>query len=900
MMVGVVALSAGTRLGAYEVSTLLGAGGMGEVYRASDTSLGRQVAIKVLPDPVALDPESLARFDREARTLAALSHPNIGAIYGIERSGGITALVMELVEGPTLADYLQERRLPLGEAVRIAQQIAAALEAAHAQGIVHRDVKPSNVKVRPDGTVKVLDFGLAKALEPAVSATPPTSASTMSSPTLTRAGVILGTAAYMSPEQARGKQVDTRSDIWAFGCVLYEMLTGVRAFGGDDIQETLASVLAREPDWSRLPPDLPSDFRRILRRCLDKDPAKRLRDIGDARIDLGDALTPSDPISRSQPAARASGRATWIAGAAGLVLGLALTSLIAGSVPRPGSSASRPVLHLSMTFPASAPMRISGGFAVSPDGTRLVYVGSDGRLYFRPFDAEPRVLPGTEEATEPFFSPDGESIGFVAAPVGQGTVARLGQLKKISVRGGGPVVLGDAVALGGSWGRDGQIVYSRKTDQGVGLFAIAADGGEATPLVLPASGTGAVRYGQPHHLPDGDTVVFSATDRPSFNSGRIIARSMRTGNQHTVVEPGYAARVLSSGHLVYVLDGSLMVVRFDSGNLRSIGPPIRVIADIEVADVAGQASVSVSESGDLLLYASRDRGENERTLFWVTREGLETPILQERAAYSYPRLSPDGQHLAVGVGNDIWIIDLKRGTRNRIAETDRGSNPAPPIVAWTSDSRHITFSRRNPPEVTLELAAHDDIDRPTPILVKPYLIAPGSWSKDGVLALFQIPGATLRDLAVFAPGSTEPQPFLATRFNERGPMFSPDGKWIAYTADPTGRDEVYVRPYPGPGPPVTVSTDGGSEPAWARDGRALYYRSDNRLMSVPVEHGFLGQPRVVFERPYARSGLGVTGYDVGADGRFIMISQSPTYPGGQELTVIQHWFSELGRLLPAN
>ena len=899
-----LALPPGTRLGSYEVIAQIGEGGMGQVYRARDTKLHRDVALKILPDPVASDPDRLARFTREAHTLASLNHSNIAHIHGLEESGGVRALVMELVEGEDLSQRVARGAIPIDEALPIARQIAEALEAAHEQGIIHRDLKPANVMVRADGTVKVLDFGLAKALDPAraVDAAPLADSPTVLSPAVTRTGVILGTAAYMSPEQAKGRVLDKRADVWAFGCVFYEMLTGSRAFDGEHVQDILASVLARGPDWRKLPEATPVVIERLLRRCLEKDPAKRLRDIGDARLEITDAMAAVPEPSHTQSQVREPRRLTaWRAGAAGIVIGVTVASLTFAIARRlPTAAPPHNVQRLSLTFPATASLSKSlPHFALSADDNAVVYVGESARIYVRALnEEEPRALPGTEGAWNPFFSPDGEWIGYVdAGKSGGAFLVRPGQLKKMSVRGSAPVVLADAVALGASWGRDDTIVFSRQTDHGVALFTIAASGGAARQLTTPANDR--IRVGWPSRLPDGNTLLFSETDGPTFESGRTVALLLRTGERRTVLEQGYAARYVESGHLVYVLDGSIMAIRFDPDRMQTAGAPVRVVSAVKTQRMNGWVAMSVATTGSLLY----DPGlqTSERSLEWVTRERAEAPVVNDRREYSYPRLSPDGRRLAVGVGADIWILDLARGTRVRIPAADRGTSPPPPITAWTADGRRLAISRRNAPEGRIDLVDPDDVEHATPLVRRPYLVQLGSWSKNGTLAFFQLPGGSERDVWVLDPGASEPRPFLASRFNERGATFSPDGRWLAYAADPTGRDEVYVRPYPGPGPQVPVSTDGGVEPTWSRSGHEIFYRQGDRMMAVSFGSGptaSLGRPRILFEQPYEASDLGVANYDVAPDERFVVVRSTNTVRDNM-LTVVLNWQEDLKRLVPA-
>jgi Tol biopolymer transport system component len=469
-------------------------------------------------------------------------------------------------------------------------------------------------------------------------------------------------------------------------------------------------------------------------------------------------------------------------------------------------------------------------------------------------------------------------------------------LKKVSVRGGGSIVLADAVALGAAWGRDDSIVFSRQTDHGIALFTIAASGGAARQLTTPANDR--IRVGWPSYMPDGNMLLFSETDQPSFGGGRIAALSLRTGERRVVLERGYAGHYAESGHLVYLLDAGVMAIRFDPNRMQTLGAPVQVISTVLTDRINGWSGMSVATTGALLY--DEGLGTSERSLEWVNRDRTEAPVVNDRGEYSYPRLSPDGRRLAVGVGFDIWVLDLVRGTRVRIAGTDRGTSPPPPITAWTADGRRLAISRRSAPEGQLDLVDPDDLEHATPLLRRPYLVQLGSWSRNGTLAFFQLPGGSERDVWLLEPGAHEPRPFLVSRFNERGATFSPDGRWLGYAADPTGRDEVYIRAYPGPGPQIPVSTEGGVEPAWSRDGQEIFYREGDRMMAVPFGPGptpVLGRPRVIFERPYAASSLGVANYDVGPDGRFVVVRPINTIRDNR-LTVVLNWTEDLKRLVP--
>jgi serine/threonine-protein kinase len=906
-----MSFSRGARLGVYEIQAAIGQGGMGEVFRATDTRLNRDVAIKVLPAAFADDPDRVTRFRREAQVLASLNHPNIAAIHGLEETGAADgqpqhALVMELVDGATLADRLALGPLALDEVIAIARQIAEAVEYAHDRGIVHRDLKPANIKVRTDGTVKVLDFGLAKALEPsALSSRSAAQSPTITSPAMTRAGVIMGTAAYMSPEQARGKPVDRRADVWAFGCVLYEMLTGRRAFPGDSVADAITAVLAREPDWTVLPPSTPVSVRRLLRRSLEKDPARRLRDVGDARLDLLE----NEGANRAgvEESSGLPGRdARWIFFATGAVLSaaLAFSAWWWFSDPAPVPQ----VRHLTLTL---SPPATGLSIAFSRDGSRLAYSARDpdtGRnlIHVRPLaERQSHPLPGTENAANPVFSPDGAWLAFISIEAPEGAFAPHGQLKKVAVTGGPPIVLADAVALGVSWGPDDTIVHAAETENGVGLYRVSATGGTPERLTTPNRDSGEQRHGWPAHVPGSNAVLFSITGQPTFDDGRIAILS-GPGDYRTVVEQGYRAQPLTSGHVAYVLNGNLMAAPFDNAGGRPSGAAVRLVEGVRSAALAGQAMFAFSNSG-LLVYQVEAADSEERTLVWVTREGLRTTIDIEPDMYAYPRLSPDGRSLAVGSNRpprDLWLIDLDRLARTPLTSGDRGLTATPPISDWTPDGR-LTINRRvNTPETTLEVIDPRADGRSILLLSRPSLIAGPSWSPStAVMAFFQFENATARDVWVMDAATSETRPFVQTRANERAPRFSRDGRWIAYVADPTGRDEVYVRPYPGPGAAIPVSTNGGREPVWSPNGRELFYREGGRFMAVAVEAGpvlTLGRPTMLFEGLDQPEILGVPNYDVAADGRFVMVAgRAARAAPSAGLNVVENWFEELNRVAPA-
>ena len=671
-----MSLTAGTRLGHYNVTSLLGEGGMGQVWQATDTQLNRQVALKILPDAFADDPERLARFTREAQILASLNHPNIAAIHGIEESEGTRALVLELVEGPTLADRLSQGPIPLDEALSIAKQIAEALEAAHEAGVIHRDLKPANIKVREDGTVKVLDFGLAKALDTTPTGDP------SQSPTLTAAatqmGVILGTAAYMSPEQARGKTIDRRADIWSFGVVLYEMLTGKRVFEGDDVSLTLADVMRAEPAWERLPNGLPPALDTYLRRCLEKDPRQRVRDIGDVRLAMEGAF---ETVSAPPEATNAPQLQVWqrpIPVALALLAALAVGGLSVWALTRPA-----PDRVVRLTLPLAGDLIFSGTgrpiVAVAPTGDRVAFTAANG-LWLRPLDQmDATLVSGSEGARNPFFSADGQWLGFYADD----------QLKRVSVSGGAPVTLGAAEnPFGASWGADDTILFG----QSDGIWRVPGTGG--TPERVISIEDGEAVHG-PQLLPGGDVVLF--TLRPagtvSWDASQIVVQSLADGERTVLIDGGRDARYVSTGHLVYGLGSTLLAQVFDLDQRMMRGGPVALVEGVQTARVAATGAVmfGVSSDGALVYVPAGAGGAGERRLVWVDRQGQEEFLNVESAQYVRPRLSPDGTRVAAEiVGADgagaIWVADATRGTLGRVT-AGAGSSPV-----WTADGQQVVFA----------------------------------------------------------------------------------------------------------------------------------------------------------------------------------------------------------------
>jgi len=890
-----MALTSGTRLGPYEILAAIGAGGMGEVYRARDAKLGRDVALKVLPDAFARDAERMARFQREAKVLASLNHPNIASIYGLEDSGSTHALVMELVEGPTLADRIRTGPIPISEALPIAKQMCEALEYAHERGIVHRDLKPANVKVTDDDAVKVLDFGLAKAIEGDAASIDISTSPTMSR-MATLAGVLLGTAAYMSPEQAKGKAVDRRADIWAFGCVLYEMLTGQMAFRGESVTETLAAVIRAEPDWSQLPAATPIRVRVLLQRCLQKDPKQRLRDIGDARISLDEVLAgaPEPSAVAATPTSASIGRRAVVLSLGTLLLGAAIASLGTWILKPAPTPPPQPVTRAVITLPPGqqlAGLDSGPAVALSPDGTHLAYVATQSgtqQIYLRAMDSlASKPIPGTEGAIEPFFSPDGQWLGFFAD----------GKLKKVSVSGGAALAIGKAPQpRGASWSSQGMIAFAPTIAQP--LQQVAAAGG--TPRLPAGPGEGSSGYLWPEFLPGDKAVLFAA--RVVDGSG-VAVQSIVTGDRRNLIPEGTQPRYALSGHLVYAQAASLMAVPFDPQRLEVTGTAVPVVEGI-LQSPTGAAQYSISSTGSLV-YVSGTAQSAQGKLVWVSRNGAVQPLAAPAHAYRYPRLSADGRQVAVTIQEQepqIWLYNLSRDTLTRLT-FEGNSNVAP---SWTPDGKRIAFESNKDGATNIYWQLADGSGWLERLNTSEYSQVPSSWSADGqLLAFIEINPTTGYDIWVLRMGDRRARPFLRTPFTEGAPQFSPDGRWLAYTSDESGRLEVYVQPYPGPGGKWQISTDGGTEPVWNRNGRELFYRSGDKMMAVDIatQPSFVaGKPRMLFQGQYVLNTppSSIPFYDVSADGqRFLMLMPSEQGQAAPtQINVVLNWFEELKRRVP--
>jgi serine/threonine-protein kinase len=849
-----VSLAPGSRLGPYEVSTLIGVGGMGEVYAATDVNLGRPVAIKVLPDAVAADRDRIARFEREARTLASLNHPNIAAIYGLERTGTTTALVMELVEGATLADRILEGPIPLDEALAIAKQIAEALETAHEHGVVHRDLKPANVKVRSDGRVKVLDFGLAKVIDSVATTSGTVSRSpTITTPAMTQSGIILGTAAYMSPEQARGKPVDKRADIWAFGCVLFEMLTGRRVFHNEEISDTLAMVLTKDPDWSALPADTPEAIRRVLRRSLVKDRGARLTDIGSARLEIDDARSAPrrDSTTGGPSPASTSVRAPgWFALTAGAIAVAAIAAIATWVATRP-SPIERPITRalLSVTpadrlltgHPADAGMGMGRpgrtAMAFTPDGRAIVFSAErDGRVQLfvrRLDDLEATPIAGTEGASNLFLSPTGETVGFYAD----------GALKKVSLIGGAPVTISNVdLVFGASWGRDNRIVFATQTG---GLWRIPASGGK--PEAITKLQPGEQSHRLPYLLPDGQTVLFTSTRAafPSWDDTRIIAQSLVSGDQKVLVESGADARYVPTGHLIYMRRGTLMAVPFDAGRVEVTGAPVGLLANVMQAAAiqpvqidSGAGQFAVSESGSLAYITGGISPQDRWQIGWVDRTtGTFEPLKLPAGSYVAPRVSPDGTRVAYNTTSDdwdVWIYEVSRGLATRLPMEDEQSVPI-----WTPDSRRVVFTSRlsgGDGKLLIRNADGNGAPETLPISVKSQaggaiLTIANTWSPDGSLVFFRGGALSLlpRDLKA-EPRSLVPSGGPGGRVLSRGSL-------ARVHAGARSRPEPDLRAaLSGDGPPRAGHRREQLRPGLAGQG-TLFHRALPRRSRERARHG---------------------------------------------------------------
>jgi len=911
----------GRRLSEYEVTARIGAGGMGEVYRARDVKLGRDVAVKVLPAAMAHDTSRIARFKREAQILATLNHPHIAAIYALEESEDVVALVLELVDGATLADRIRQGPLAMNDALTIARQTAEALEAAHAKGIIHRDLKPANIKAPDGGTVKVLDFGLAKAIDEETAR----NGAKLTMSHATQEGVIAGTVSYMSPEQARGHPVDKRTDIWAFGCVMYEMITGRKAFQGDTLADCVAAILGRDPDWTTLSPLVPSTVVALIKQCLEKDRQHRLADIGEARRQLEDVLATVSGWARSQPDGWSAKRRVLRLKYAAAIAGL----LVAGAF---GVRAVRELMlkperiDIALANDEFIPSTHSSGLALSSDGTLIAYAsskrmvimpkmysGSDGagdsnqdddlsgampsmamteQIYLRAIGQGTARPLGGALGSGPFFSPDDKWLGFWHAPTGT--------LRKVAVSGGAPVKICDAVSgiAGATWGPDGTIVFAW-----FDLFRVPASGGSPTTLLKVDEGRGERFLRHPSFLPSGKAILFTVgmADSYSYDDADIGVLSLETGKKRILIRGGTSPRYAPSGHLIYARAGTLLAVPFDTEKLEVTGQPFPVANGVFMSANTGMAAFSISETGHLV-YATGPEERGTRVPVWVDKKGHKTALPVKPQSYLHPRLSPDGRRLAIeveGASHDIFTYDFARGGEPTKMSFDGASH----WPSWTPDGRRLTFRSWKTGTMTMWWMPADRSSEPELLTNIGSMQSPESWSPDGkTLAFTQMndPQSGSDIYMLSRDGDKKPHALLQTKFSEGSPKFSPNGAWLAYSTNESGQPEVWAMAYPG-GERIHISTNGGTDPLWRHDGRQLYYRLGDQMMVVDTSYGpslKATKPIVLWRGNYlagAGSSCGMAGptsanYDVTPDGeRFLMIEDASSTAESERLRVISNW-----------
>ena len=894
----------GKTLNHYAIESQLGVGGMGEVYLAKDTKLGRSVAVKVLPEIFARDDDRISRFEREAKLLASLNHPNIAALYGMEVADGKHFLVMELVAGDTLAGRLLRGPISVGEMLKIALQIADALEAAHEKGVIHRDLKPANVKITPEGKVKVLDFGLAKAMESS-----PADANLSNSPTLsmaaTNAGVILGTAAYMSPEQANGFAADQRSDVFSFGCVLFEMLTGRQPFQGRTTSEVMAGVLVRDPDWNLLPGNLNPRIHELIRRSLEKEPKRRWQAVGDMRVEIERLISdPEGMIAVPQQAAKP--RPLWQRS-----IPLLVTALVAGLIASYAAwnlkqTPAAAITRFPLTLPAEQVFTRTGRpiLAISPDGTKVVYVANNQLFLRQMADMEARPIPGADgDVANPFFSPDGQSIGFWSS--------RDGAIKRIAISGGAAITICKAgIPLGASWD-GGHIVFA---ESGKGIMRVSADGGE--PEVLVASAADSIHG--PQILDHGRAVLFTITtsqNATKWDQAQIVVQPLPSGTRKVLVRGGSDARYVPSGHIIYALAGNVLAIPFDLKNLEVKGGPVPVIEGVmrSSGGATGSAQLSLSENGTLVYAPGSSQPASQQTLALVDRSGKAQPLPLVPGTYEVPRVSPDGKRVAVGTndGKDqiVWIYDLSGGTSLRRL-TFGGKNSAP---IWSSDGRYIIFNSDREGDSGLFRQAADGsgsaerLTKPDPGMAH---FAESIARSGKALAFFVLRSSFGGIWMLPLEGDRKAQPFAEVPNSiQVHASISPDGRWVAYMSTELGSSnpQVFVQPYPATGAKYQITTDGAVAPLWSPDGKQIYYWWGGRILAIDVRT----QPGLSFGKPsplpiqlVSQPSPGLRDYDVTPDGKqFLIVTSGASTAAGQtavsaQIDVVLNWFEELKQRAP--
>ncbi len=896
-------MNPGDSLAHYELMGPIGSGGMGEVHLARDTKLDREVALKILPEDFASDPERLARFRREAKVLAALNHTNIAAIHGLEEEDGRLVLAMELAPGETLEARIAQGPMPVEDVLKVAVQIAAGLEEAHEKGIVHRDLKPANVKLGPEGEIKILDFGLARAFE---GETEEKSSDPLNSPTLTaamtQAGVILGTAAYMSPEQARGYAVDSRTDLWAFGVILWELLAGKRLFAGETVSDTLAMVLRAEPEWEALPTDLPPSLARLLRRCLQRDKRQRLHHVADARIVMEEILL--DGTSAHEPALtgtiamtpaqRRSGRAGWITAGA-----LAVLAAFLGwkSMDQETAISPQPV-RFDITLPQD--MWVSSTrqtVAVSPSGDALVMTlarDEGSQLFLRTLDDPTLVpIPETEAAATPFFSPDGDWIAFT----------QNGKLRKVSREGGAAIDLGNTSWGGGAWLTDGRIIITESYSSG--LFIVPAGGGKKETLTEPAHDEGELGHWWPQRLPGDEWLIYTSWSTP-VEKARVMALSLENGERKVLVEGGVFGRWSPSGHLLFVRGNNLMAARFDLDQLAVTGVAESVIDDVYLNPNDGFTNLGFGPDGTLV-YVPASVMEPANQLVWVDRDGKMTPLDVPERRYATPRISPDGRRIAVAINqdqnNDVWLHDLERGTWSRFTFSPTSDfNPF-----WTPDGRMVIYNGEEP-QFTIYQRPSDGSEDTRLLLKEAVDTEPTSVAPDGSLLVyeFDVAGKSKDIMILSLDGSGDTRPFLSTRFSESEGAISPDGRWLAYTSNESGDSQVFAMAFPDGGSRIQISIEGGEGPIWSPQGDELFFLDRSGLLVAAVDREkssptelSVDRPRRLMTAPFGNTNLNRE-FSITPDGQRFLTAHQPVESMPRRMRVVVNWFTELESITSEN
>jgi len=888
----------GRRLGPYEILSAIGAGGMGEVYEARDTRLDRIVAIKVLPTHLADRSELRERFEREAKTIASLNHPHICTLYDIGHQDGIDFLVMEYLEGETLAKRLQKGPLPLEQVLQYSIEISDALDKAHHKGITHRDLKPGNVMLTKSGT-KLLDFGLAKLKQEAAPANEQITDLPTAKDPLTVQGTLLGTLQYMAPEQVEGKEVDARTDIFAFGAVVYEMATGQRAFEGKTQASLIAKILEIDPPpISSLQPMTPPALDRVVKKCLAKEPDERWHAAKDLCDELkwiagGSSHAATVPTGQVK-ATRTFGRRELIIGVGALLLVVLVTYLAFWDLkPSPQARVTRTAINLP-PGQQLAGLDLGPAVALSPDGARLAYVARQGgaqRVYLRALDSlESKPIPGTEEGVNPFFSSDSQWLGFFAG----------GKLKKVSVSGGGVSDVSEVgVPRGASWSSHGTIVFGTLYTRY--LQEVSDSGSAPRPLTRPEKGE--IGHGWPDYLPGGKSVLFATgVNGLGFQTADVAVQSVGTGEHRNLIKGGTNPRYAPSGHLIYVQGGNLMAVPFDLERLAVSGTAVQVVEGVLQSSINGDAQYDISATGSLV-YVTGDTQSGQTNLVWVSRNGTEQALAAPAHNYEFPRISPDGRRIAVSIveqESQLWQYDLSRETLTRVTfEGKSNVNPA-----WTPDGKRIAFLSTQGGGGNIFWQLADGSGGLEQLTNSEYVQIPSSWSRDGqLLAYIENNPTTGQDIWVLRMGDRKAQPFLRTPFNESVPRFSPDGHWLSYISNESGRFEVYVQPYPGPGGKWQISTEGGMEPVWNPNGRELFFRNGDKMMAVDIStqpNFAAGKPKVLFAGPYLPTPLTTPNYDVSPGGqRFLMLKSSEQgQVAPMQITIVQNWFDELKQEVP--